>query len=118
LYVCLLPIYINKAILFYYLLWFWHLHKRVEATTVESKKDYNLVLSWRSSWLLGGVGDSELVRSTVNTHVMAHSRWKCFAMRNCSTLESSSIIIIRLTLWRPLLPYGYISYEASCARSG
>jgi len=29
----------------------------------------------------------------------------------------ADIILAVLTLWRPLLPYGY-SYKASCARSG
>jgi len=31
--------------------------------------------------------------------------------------QSNTITDKRLTLWRPLLPYGY-SYKASCARSG
>jgi len=37
---------------------------------------------------------------------------------NCEATEwHNSQIITMLTLWRPLLPYGY-SYKASCGRLG
>jgi len=53
------------------------------------------------------------------------SSWECssagtdwrYAIRHCTGLRSVHYHWHLLTLWRPLLPYGY-SYKASCARSG